>query len=58
MNRTVLTATRALLAATAVALVVAGCGGNKTPSKTSGGSQSGKSTKTTPKKPKSKAPGY
>jgi hypothetical protein len=55
MNRTLLTASRALLAATAIAVVVAGCGGNKTPS----GSHSGKSgTTTTPKKPKQKGPGY
>jgi hypothetical protein len=57
MNRTRLTATRALLAATAIAVVVAGCGGHTTPS----GSHSGKTgttSNTTPKKPKSKAPGY
>jgi hypothetical protein len=57
MNRTLVTATRGLLAATAIAVVVAGCGGNKTPT----GSHSGKTGSTgtsVPKKPKSKAPGY
>jgi hypothetical protein len=57
MNRTLLTATRALLAATAVAVVVAGCGGNKTPSGSHAG-KTGSTNPTVPKKPKSKAPGY
>ena len=52
MNRTLLVAMRRLLAATAIALAVAACGGGNTPSAHSATSTTGSH------KPASKAPGY
>jgi hypothetical protein len=56
MNRTLLVATRRLLAATAIALAVAACGGGNTPS--SSHSRTGATSSTGSHKPASKAPGY
>jgi ABC-type glycerol-3-phosphate transport system substrate-binding protein len=61
MNRSLLIATRRLLAATAIALVLAACGGGNTPtshSSTTATSSTGSHGSTGSHKPASKAPGY
>jgi hypothetical protein len=58
MSRTLLVATRSLIAAGALALVVAGCGGKASSSSTHSTHAKTTSTHSGAKKPTSKTPGY
>ena len=58
MSRTLLVATRSLLAAGALALVVAGCGGKASSSSSHSTHSTTTSTHSGTKKPTSKTPGY
>jgi len=58
MRRTLLVATRSLLAAGALALVLAGCGGKDTQSSSHSSHSTTTSTHGGTKKPTSKTPGY